>query len=279
MIRFFKYLFGFLYSISAKLCKETSLILGIQNKCVHAISLMSLLWRSFCHSCTNWHYSFWPPLFCLLQCLLFFRTVITIVKLNGLYYYLLLKNYFLHSLEAKTKLGNTDMLCQRCHLEDLCLSILCWSYSHRQTSDPASLLTYFTDTLHLLCKESFLSFILFFNQYFQKALLSQSMFSIVILQALFSVDTSVWHYGKKNKLLFWYYIFHIYHYSYSNAKSYICKCRVYLFKWIRCWCYFNDVYLICTSSIYQTIKQIKIDYIASWNKCLWKLASKETKDN
>lgn len=121
MIRFFKYLFGFLYSISAKLCKETSLILGIQNKCIHAISLMSLLWRSFCHSCTNWHYSFWSPLFCLLQCLLFFRTVITIVKLNGLYYYLLLKNYFFHSLEAKTKLGNTDMLCQRCHLEDLCL--------------------------------------------------------------------------------------------------------------------------------------------------------------
>lgn len=168
MIRFFKYLFGFLYSISAKLCKETSLILGIQNKCVHAISLMSLLWRSFCHSCTNWHYSFWSPLFCLLQCLLFFRTVITIVKLNGLYYYLLLKNYFLHSLEAKTKLGNTDMLCQRCHLEDLCLSILCWSYSHRQTSDPASLLTYFTDTLHLLCKESFLSFILFLISIFKR---------------------------------------------------------------------------------------------------------------
>lgn len=77
--------------------------------------------------------------------------------------------------------------------------------------------------------------------------------------------------------MFWYYIFHIYRYSYSNAKSYICKCRVNLFKWIRCWCYFNDVYLICTSSIYQTIKQIKIDYIASWNKCLWKLAVKKQK--
>lgn len=116
--------------------------------------------------------------------------------------------------------------------------------------------------------QSFLSFSLVFYQYFQKALLSLSVFSIVTLQAVFSVDTSIWHPGTKTNYWFGIVFFIFTTIVTAIQKGYICKCRVNLFKLIRCWCYFNDVYLNCTSSIYQTINQIKIDCIASWNKCL-----------